>query len=77
VDEAVATYFWLDNRIQAGEFAAYPGQYVVGAEKQVIGIGPTCEEAIGRAMEANPSLVFEQIVAIHVPDPNAPVEFFR
>jgi hypothetical protein len=68
--EAVATYFWLSNRIQAGEFAAYPGQYVAGAEKRVVGIDPDCEEAVKKGLEANPTLSVEQIIVVHVPDPN-------
>lgn len=71
-DEAIATYFWLESRIQAGEFAAYPGQYVIGAEKRVLSIALDCDAAIDQAKEANPALGFEQIVAIRVPDPNEP-----
>jgi hypothetical protein len=71
VDAAMATYWWLEERVQAGEFAAYPGQYIAAAEKQVRGIGPDCESAVEQAMKADPSLDFVQIIVIHVPDPSA------
>jgi hypothetical protein len=72
-DAAFATYFWLDERIKAGDFNAYPGQYVYAADKRGLGIGADADEVVGRTMEADPALRFEQIIAIRVPDPNDPL----
>ena len=70
VEEAVATYFWLDARIQAGEFADYPGQYVVAARKRVCGVAPEEEGVVEQAMKDDPTLGFQHFIAIRVPDPN-------
>ena len=74
LDPAFATFLWLHDRVQAGEFDAYPGQYVVGSERRVLGIGPDTEVIVRQAMEADPTLGFDRIVAVRVPDPNEPVD---
>jgi hypothetical protein len=67
-EEAVmATYFWLDEQRQAGAFEAYRGQYIVAADKKILGIGPDTEEIVRKAMETDPALRRERIIAIDLP----------
>jgi len=68
-DATFATFLWLDEQRKAGKFVAYPGQWVVGIDTRILGIGPDADEIIQRALEADPTLRTERVVVIDIPDP--------